>query len=75
MTQLDCGCAPDLTRPDEPTAKAAALVETLGAERLAWLDAFLDDYVFQGEPLDRVLVKARDLARLPRRPARSALDD
>ena len=53
---------------DQCGADASALVERLGAEGVAWLDAFLADYIFVGEPLDRVLVKARELSRLAPRP-------
>jgi hypothetical protein len=52
---------------DEYAADAAALVERFGADGVDWLDGFLADYVFAGEPLDRVLVKARELSHLPAR--------
>ena len=58
---------------DQYGADASALVERLGAEGVAWLDGFLADYLFVGEPLDRVLVKARELSRLAPRP-HSAFD-
>ncbi len=60
---------------DSCAADAAALAERLGAEGVDWLDQFLADYVFNGEPLDQVLVKARQVARLPARPRVAALDD
>lgn len=61
---------------DQCGADAAALVERFGAEGVAWLDAFLADYLFVGEPLDRVLVKARELSRLTPRPVLAfELDD
>jgi hypothetical protein len=60
---------------DECAADAAALVERFGADGVAWLDSFLADYVFSGEPLDRVLLKARELSRLPLRPANEAVSD
>jgi hypothetical protein len=60
----------------ERTQDAAALVERLGAGGVAWLDLFLADYVFAGEPLDLVMAEARRLAKLPTRPATSsAFDD
>jgi hypothetical protein len=59
----------------ERAQDAAALVERLGADTVEWLDLFLADYVFAGEPLDQVLAEARRLGRLPARPARSAWDD
>jgi hypothetical protein len=46
---------------------AAALTNRLGPDGVAWLDGFLADYVFEGEPLDRVLTEARRLAELPPR--------
>jgi hypothetical protein len=49
---------------DQCAADASSLAERLGVEGVAWLDAFLADYVFAGEPLDRVMVKARELCRL-----------
>ena len=53
---------------DDCKLDAVALVERFGAEGVAWLDSFLADYIFSGEPLDRVLVKARELNRLAPRP-------
>lgn len=53
---------------DHCGADASALVERFGIEGVAWLDNFLADYLFVGEPLDRVLVKARELSRLGPRP-------
>jgi hypothetical protein len=53
---------------DQCGADATALVEQFGAEGVAWLDSFLADYLFVGEPLDRVLIKARELSRLAPRP-------
>ena len=53
---------------DQCGADASALVERFGIEGIAWLDNFLADYLFIGEPLDRVLVKARELSRLGPRP-------
>ena len=57
---------------DESARDAAALARRLGAEGVEWLDAFLADYVLVGEPLDRVLVKARRLSHLAPRPRPSA---
>ena len=62
-------------RPDECSTRAAALVARFGAEGVEWLDGFLADYVFRGEPLDRVLLRARELSRLPRRPWPEVTDD
>lgn len=56
-------------------ADAAALVARLGRDGVEWLDAFLADYVFADEPLDHVLVKARQLSGLPSRCARAIVDD
>lgn len=53
---------------DQRSADASALVERFGVEGVAWLDNFLADYLFVGEPLDGVLVKARELSRLGPRP-------
>lgn len=46
---------------------AAALVARFGAEGVQWLDHFLADYLFAGEPLDEVMAKARRLSGLPSR--------
>lgn len=46
---------------------AAALVERFGAEGVQWLDHFLADYLFEDEPLDQVMAKARQLSGLPSR--------
>lgn len=62
-------------RLDARSAHAAAIVQRLGPETIDWLDSFLADYVFDGEPLDRVMVKARELAGLPRRRPAGARDD
>jgi predicted component of type VI protein secretion system len=40
-----------------------------------WLDRFLADYVFEGEPLDQVLVEARHLGELPGRTERRSFND
>jgi hypothetical protein len=60
---------------DECAADAAALVARLGADGVDWLDRFLADYVFADEPLDRVLVKARELSQLPGRSEPRVFDD
>jgi hypothetical protein len=60
---------------DECAAAAAALAERFGAEGVEWLDGFLADYVFAGEPLDRVLLKARELSRLPARAREAVFSD
>jgi hypothetical protein len=61
---------------DQCAQDAASLVGRFGADGIEWLDTFLADYVFLGEPLDRVLVKARELSGLPVRPhRRPAFDD
>ncbi len=60
---------------DECAGDAAALVERFGADGVAWLDSFLADYVFGGEPLDRVLLRARELSHLPARPAHQDISD
>jgi hypothetical protein len=60
---------------DEYASDAAALVAQLGADGVDWLDRFLADYVFADEPLDRVLVKARELSQLPGRRERRVFDD
>jgi hypothetical protein len=52
---------------DECACDAAALADRLGAEGVAWLDSFLADYVFPDEPLDQVLLQAREISRLPPR--------
>jgi len=57
------------------TQDAAALVEQFGADGVDWLDSFLADYVFLGEPLDSVLINARKLAGLPARPEPELGDD
>jgi len=63
-------------RPDPYGADASGLVDRFGAEGVAWLDSFLADYLFVGEPLDQVLLKARELSRLAPRPhAAFDLDD
>lgn len=60
---------------DKYAADAAALVERFGAAGVGWLDHFLEDYVFIGEPLERVLAKARELSGLPPRPILAGTDD
>jgi hypothetical protein len=62
-------------RPDDCAVRAAALVARFGAADVEWLDDFLADYVFRGEPLDRVLLRARELSRLPHRPWPQEPDD
>jgi hypothetical protein len=54
---------------------AAALAGRLGPEGVEWLDRFLEDYVFDGEPLDRVMAMARELSRLPPRARSAAAED
>jgi hypothetical protein len=56
-------------------ADATALLQRFGPDGVEWLDRFLADYLFLGEPLDRVLVRARELARLPARPEPVLQDD
>lgn len=65
----------DERRRDEPSRHAAALVDRFGPDGVEWLDSFLADYVFGGEPLDRVLLRARELVRLPARPWPQEPDD
>ncbi|CAN7412979.1 hypothetical protein LJR219_002619 [Phenylobacterium sp. LjRoot219] len=67
MTETDALGREVERRIDDCSAHAAALVERLGAEGVDWLDSFLADYVFRGEPLDRVLLRAREMSRLPPR--------
>ncbi|CAN7447603.1 hypothetical protein LJR225_002983 [Phenylobacterium sp. LjRoot225] len=57
------------------TQDAAALVERFGPDAVEWLDLFLADYVFAGEPLDQVMTEARRLGELPARPVRSWFND
>jgi hypothetical protein len=60
----------------EECARAAdALRKRLGPDGVAWLDDFLADYTFLGEPLDRVLATARDLCDLPPRSFAASDDD
>ena len=60
---------------DERTRDAALLVRRLGPDGVDWLDQFLADYVFVGEPLDGVMVRARELSGLPPRTKEAGLDD
>lgn len=46
---------------------AEELARKLGPEGVVWLDELLADYVFEGEPLDKVMVLARTYCDLPRR--------
>jgi hypothetical protein len=68
-------------RPDrdawaEECARAAdRLSQRLGPDGVAWLDDFLADYVFMGEPLDRILATAREMCRLPSRELAASDDD
>lgn len=50
------------------------LSDRLGRDGVEWLDSFLADYVFVGEPLDDVLVAARSLCGLPPRSPTQAVD-
>jgi len=50
---------------DQRRQDAAALFQRFGAECVAWLDRFLADYVFEGEPLDQVVSAARRLGKPP----------
>jgi hypothetical protein len=77
MSQADCS-KPQLGHPpasDEAASDAATLVSRFGRDGVEWLDRFLADYVFVGEPLDGVLQKARQLADLPPRMDGGAFDD
>jgi len=60
---------------DRYAADAAALVDRFGAAGVEWLDRLLEDYVFIGEPLERVLVQARALSGLPPRPILAGTED
>ena len=64
----------DERQSDECGRDAAALVKNLGVQGVDWLDGFLADYLFAGEPLDLVMVRARALAGLSHRPRRAAVD-
>lgn len=54
---------------------AAKLIERFGADGVEWLDRFLADYVFEGEPLDQVMTTARHLGDLPVAPSRRSFSD
>jgi hypothetical protein len=69
MTMTDRSDAEHIRRRDQLGVDAAALVERMGAAGVGWLDDFLADYLFAGEPLDQVLAKARELCGLPPRNA------
>jgi|GEM_PF-3342941 hypothetical protein len=61
---------------EQRSEAAAALIKRFGPDGVAWLDRFLADYVFEGEPLDQIVVAARELGKLPaRRKRRSFHDD
>lgn len=62
-------------RSDKRSQDAAALAERLGPDGVAWLDQFLADYTFAGEPLDRVMTEARRFAQLPARREPQAFAD
>jgi hypothetical protein len=62
-------------RTEECARAAEALRKRLGPDGVAWLDDFLADYIFLGEPLDRVLVTARELCGLPPRRLAAVDDD
>lgn len=75
MATMHAPKAEDSRWVDERTQAPSALIERFGPDAVEWLDRFLADYVFEGEPLDHVLVEARRLVELPSRPARSFDDD
>lgn len=55
-------------RREQCERDAAALAAKFRAADIAWIEAFLADYLFYNEPLDQVLAKARELSGLPPRP-------
>ena len=75
MATMHAPKAEDSRWVDERAQDASALIERFGADAVDWLDRFLADYVFEGEPLDQVMMEARRLGELPSRPARSFEDE
>jgi predicted component of type VI protein secretion system len=72
--QDDCEAEPDRWS-EQRGQDAAKLIERFGADGVDWLDRFLANYVFEGEPLDQVMASARQIGELPVRTERQSFND